>query len=85
MFQDKKKIRENTTAATSGRRGDTTPQSIINSDRYSKNQEKSNFSKDLWEERLIEEKLKNYKKLYADGKISKKIFLRKKKQLLEKL
>ena len=85
LFQDKKKIRKIRTTATSGRRGDTTPQSIINSDRYSKNQDKSNFSKDLWGERLIEEKLKNYKKLYADGKISKQIFLRKKRQLLEKL
>jgi len=34
---------------------------------------------------LVEEKLKKYKKLYADGKISKQIFLRKKRQLLEKL
>ena len=85
LFQDKRKIRKIRTTATSGRRGDTTLQSTINSDRYSKNQDKSNFSKDLWGERLIEEKLKNYKKLYADGKISKQIFLRKKRQLLEKL
>ena len=85
LFQDKKKIRKIRTTAISERRGDTTPQSNLNSDRYSKNQDKSNFSKDLWVERLIEEKLKNFKKLYADGKISKQIFLRKKRQLLEKL
>ena len=35
--------------------------------------------------RLVEMKLKKYKKLYANGEISKKIYLIKKKQLLEKL
>jgi hypothetical protein len=85
LFQDAKKIKKVRTTGTSERRGRNKPQAIINSDRYLKNQDKSNSKEGLARERFIEEKLKNYKKLYADGKISKKIFLRKKKQLLEKL
>ena len=85
LFQDEKKIKKVRTAGTSERRGSNKPQAIINFDRYLKNQDKSNSKEGLARERFIEEKLKNYKKLYADGKISKKIFLRKKKQLLEKL
>ena len=85
LFQDEKKIKKVRTAGASERRGGNKPQAIINSVRYLKNQDKSNSKEGLARERFIEEKLKNYKKLYADGKISKKIFLRKKKQLLEKL
>ena len=73
------------TAGASEKRGGNKPQAIINFDRYLKNQDKSNSKEGLARERFIEEKLKNYKKLYANGKISKKIFLRKKRQLLEKL
>ena len=85
LFQDEKKIKKVRIAGTSERRGSSKPQAIINSDRYLKNQDKPNSNEGLSKERFIEEKLKNYKKLYDDGKISKKIFLRKKRQLLEKL
>ena len=85
LFKDEKKIKRAMIDGTSERRGGSKPQAIINSDRYLKNQDKSNFKEGLARERFIEEKLKNYKKLYDDGKISKKIFLRKKRQLLEKL
>ena len=85
LFQDEKKIKKVRIAGTSERRGGSKPQAIVNSDRYLKNKDKSNSHEGLSRERFVEEKLKNYKKLYADGKISKKIFLRKKRQLLEKL
>ena len=85
LFQDEKKIKKVRIAGTSERRGSSKPQAIINSDRYLKNQDKPNSNEGLSKERFIEEKLKNYKKLYDDGKISKKTFLRKKRQLLEKL
>jgi hypothetical protein len=35
--------------------------------------------------RLVEKKLNKYKKLYAGGEISRKTYIIKKKQLLEKL
>ena len=85
LFKDEKKMKRARIAGTSERRGGSKPQAIINSDRYLKNQDKSNSNEGSLRERFIEEKLKNYKKLYADGKISKKIFLKKKRQLLEKL
>ena len=85
LFKDEKKIKRARIVGTNERRGGSKPQAIINSDRYFKNQDKSNSNEGLLRERFIEEKLKNYKKLYANGKISKKIFLRKKRQLLEKL
>ena len=57
----------------------------INPNRYSKKQNKLSRDEDLSVRRLVEIKLKKYKKLYVNGKISKKAYLIKKKQLLEKL
>ena len=57
----------------------------INPNRYSKKQNKLSRDEDLSVRRLVEIKLKKYKKLYVNGKISKKSYLIKKKQLLEKL
>jgi Mn-dependent DtxR family transcriptional regulator len=39
----------------------------------------------LSKNKLIEKTLNKYKKLYEDGKITKKIFLKKKRRLLERL
>ena len=85
LFDDEKKIKKVRTIGTRERRRGSKPQAIINSDRHLKNQDKPKSNEGLSRERFIEEKLKKYKKLYADGKISKKIFLRKKRLLLEKL
>jgi len=57
----------------------------INHNRYPKKQNKHSPDEVLSVKRLVEIKLKKYKKLYANGEISKKTYLIKKKQLLEKL
>jgi hypothetical protein len=57
----------------------------INHNRYPKKQNKHSRDEGLSAKRLVEIKLKKYKKLYVDGEISKKIYLIKKKQLLGKL
>ena len=57
----------------------------FNSNRYSKKQNKYSRDEVLSVKRLVEMKLKKYKKLYANGEISKKTYLIKKKQLLGKL
>ena len=60
------------------------PLKAINPDRFSKKQNKL-MNDDLSIKRLIEKKLKKYKKLYADGMISKESYSIKRKKLLEKL
>ena len=57
----------------------------INSYRNSNKQNKDGQDENLSVKRLVEIKLKKYKKLYANGEISKKLYLIKKKQLLGKL
>ena len=57
----------------------------INSYRNSNKQNKDGQDENLSVKRLVETKLKKYKKLYANGEISKKLYLIKKKQLLGKL
>ncbi len=57
----------------------------IKPNRDSTKQKKHNRDEALSVKRLVEMKLKKYKKLYADGKITRKTYLIKKKQLLEKL
>jgi hypothetical protein len=57
----------------------------INSYRNSNKQNKDGQDENLSVKRLVEKKLKKYKKLYANGEISKKLYLIKKKQLLGKL
>lgn len=54
-------------------------------DQYVKKQKKNIESKVLSKKRWIENKLKKYKELYAEGEISKKLYLIKKRQLLGKL
>ncbi|HIA32001.1 MAG TPA: hypothetical protein EYN83_01880 [Nitrospinaceae bacterium] len=61
------------------------PPKTINPNRYSKKQNKHSRDEGLPVKRLVEKKLKKYKKLYANGEISKETYLIKKKQLLEKL
>jgi hypothetical protein len=72
LFEDNgyvKKVR----GSNNKRVKDRNPQAIVSSDEK------------LSRNKLIEKKLKKYKKLYDDRKISKKIFLKKKKRLLERL
>ena len=57
----------------------------IDPDRYSRTQNNDSQDEDLSVKRLVEKKLNKYKKLYAGGEISRKTYLIKKKQLLEKL
>jgi len=57
----------------------------INHNRYPNKQNKHSRDEVLSVKRLVEIKLKKYKKLYTNGEISKKTYLIKKKQLLEKL
>ena len=57
----------------------------INLNRYLKKQNKLSRDEGLSIKRLVESKLKKYKKLYANGKISRETYQIKKKQLLEKL
>jgi len=57
----------------------------FNPNRYSKKQNKHSRNEGLSVKRLVEIKLKKYKKLYVNGEISKKTYLIKKKQLLGKL
>jgi hypothetical protein len=57
----------------------------INFNRFSKKQNKLRSDDGLLIKRFIEKKLKKYKKLYANGEISKETYLIKKKKLLKKL
>jgi len=57
----------------------------INPNRYPNKENKHSRDEVLSVERLVEIKLRKYKKLYANGEISKKTYLIKKKQLLGKL
>ena len=57
----------------------------IDPDRYSRTQNNNSRDEGLSVKRLVEKKLNKYKKLYAGGEISRKTYLIKKKQLLEKL
>jgi hypothetical protein len=57
----------------------------IDPDRYSRTQNNDSRDEGLSVKRLVEKKLNKYKKLYAGGEISRKTYLIKKKQLLEKL
>jgi len=57
----------------------------IKPNRDSKKQKKHSRHEALSVKRLVEMKLKKYKKLYADGEITRKTYLIKKRQLLDKL
>ena len=57
----------------------------LKSKRHLKNKKKSIESEALVKELLIEEKLRRYKKLYLNGKITKETFSKKKRELLENL
>ena len=73
LFEDKKHIRNVRPNNKKNRVKDSKAQLTVNSEvKLSKN-------------KLIEKTLNKYKKLYEDGKITKKIFLKKKRRLLERL
>jgi len=85
LDSDDKEIK-NISASNSPRKNISFKRSkTIKSYRNSNQQNKDGLDENLSVKRLVEIKLKKYKKLYADGEISKKLYLIKKKQLLEKL
>ena len=67
------------------KKGSIKPLQSDNHNRFSKKQNKFRSDDGSSIMRLVEEKLKKYKKLYADGEISRESYLIKKKKLLEKL
>jgi len=67
------------------KKGSIKPLEAINFNRFSKKQNKLRSDDGLPIKRFIEKKLKKYKKLYANGQISKETYLIKKKKLLKKL
>ena len=67
------------------KKGSIKPLKAINFNRFSKKQNKLRSDDGLPIKRFIEKKLKKYKKLYANGEISKETYLIKKKKLLKKL
>ena len=71
--------------SSSVKRSQIVSQGTIKSKQNVANKKKSNKKETLVRERLIEEKLKRYKKLYSNGKITKKTFSKKKRELLESL
>ena len=85
LFQGAKKTKKTRISDAGREKRNTRSPATKKPDRYSKNQNKTNHDEDLSSNQLIEKKLRNYKKLYTNGKISKETFLRKKRQLLEKL
>jgi hypothetical protein len=67
------------------KKGSIKPLKAINFNRFSKKQNNLRSDDGLLIKRFIEKKLKKYKKLYANGEISKETYLIKKKKLLKKL
>jgi len=85
LVLDGKEIKTNRASNAVTRKIDFKIPKTIKPNRDSKKQKKRSRDEALSVKRLIEKKLKKYKKLYADGKITRKTYLIKKKQLLEKL
>ena len=81
---DKERKKTRVSNAVTKKRSFKPPQTI-NPNRYLKKQNKPSRDEGLSIKRLVENKLKKYKKLYADGEISREIYQIKKKLLLEKL
>ena len=85
LVSDGKEIKNIRASKAVTKKGSFKGSKTINHNRYSKKQNKHSRDEGLSAKRLVEIKLKKYKKLYADGEISKKTYLIKKKQLLKKL
>ena len=85
LFSDGKEIKNIRVSNTVTKKGSFKRPKTINPNRYPNKQNKHSRDEVLSVKRLVEIKLKKYKKLYANGEISKKTYLIKKKQLLEKL
>ena len=85
LNSDDKEIKNIVGSNSGTKKGGFKPPTTINPNRYSKKQNEHSRDEVLSVKRLVEIKLRKYKKLYADGEISKKTYLIKKKQLLDKL
>lgn len=85
LFSDSKEIKNIRASNAVTKKGSFKRPETINPNRYPNNQNKHSRDEVLSVKRLIEIKLKKYKKLYANGEISKKTYLIKKKQLLKNL
>jgi len=85
LVPDGKEIKNIRASNAVTKKGSFKRSKTINPNRYPNKQNKHSRDEVLSVERLVEIKLKKYKKLYANGEISKKTYLIKKKQLLEKL
>ena len=85
LFSDSKEIKNIRASNAVKKKGSFKRPKTINPNRYPNKQNKQSRDEVLSVKRLVEIKLKKYKKLYANGEISKKTYLIKKKQLLEKL
>jgi len=85
LVSDGKEIKNIRASNAVTKKGSFKRPKTINPNRYPKKQNKHSRDEGLSVNRLVEIKLKKYKKLYANGEISKKTYLIKKKQLLEKL
>ena len=85
MFTDGKEIKNIRGSNAVTKKGSIKPLKAINFNRFSKKQNKLRSDDGLPIKRFIEKKLKKYKKLYANGEISKETYLIKKKKLLKKL
>ena len=85
LVSDGKEIKNIRASNAVTKKGSFKRPETINPNRYPNNQNKHSRDEVLSVKRLIEIKLKKYKKLYANGEISKKAYLIKKKLLLGKL
>jgi len=85
LFSDGKEIKNITASNAVTKKESFKRSKTINPNRNPNKQNKHSRDKVLSVERLVEIKLKKYKKLYVNGEISKKTYLIKKKQLLGKL
>ena len=82
---DDKEIKNIRASNAATKKGSFKGPKTINPNRYPNKQNKNKSDDVLSVKRLVEIKLKKYKKLYSNGEISKKTYLIKKKQLLGKL
>ncbi len=84
LFEDIKSIKK-VRVSRSIKRNQANSSKPVKSKLYLKNKKEHNQSETLTRERLIEKKLRMYRKLYSNGKITKETFLKKKKEVLESL
>jgi peptidyl-prolyl cis-trans isomerase SurA len=82
LFDDSRTVKKN--RKSNNRRFSKSSKSNTSIGNLKQNQ-RSSEADFLTEERVIEDKLRNYRKLFSSGKISKETFVKKKKELLESL